>query len=222
MSQYPIGQTFHECNINNQTHGQATIETSLHAFQLTHPSCCKKLDFSFFFRRDGEISTSVGYATVIVLDKTETDSERKSVWIEDIVKARVEMGLEHSSLARTMKALFDRNGVLAPGAADFADELQTNTILFVDELSLDSPWRYVGLGQELLGGMNGVLRQSGFSGTLLLHPAVLAEDEDSEDEETFGRVCQRNLLFYQNKGDYKVCWGDANNPVKYRLMCRKL
>ncbi|KAK4969982.1 hypothetical protein LTR42_008149 [Elasticomyces elasticus] len=177
---------------------------------------------SITFRPAGQARTfEIGDIALHVIDKVVcANSPQAKRWVMELVQEDATGELRDASSA--LQTLYDIDGYPKDAFKPFKKALKTDTIVYIDLLQLNVPWRKKGLGPLALNILHRLLRRhceiSGdYRGdiTLILQPEMLNELSNTKEQR---KGIQQSLVRMYKRCGYKI-WHqqDARLPC-YLLM----
>ncbi|KAK0780562.1 hypothetical protein LTR33_002007 [Friedmanniomyces endolithicus] len=142
-------------------------------------------------------------------------------WVAELLQSQAFHG-DLAFVCSALRSLFDSDGAVIADFAEFADELETETVVYVSMIRLEPEWRGMGLGSAAMSILHQMLpsycRNRGDI-SMLLQPDMLTEPGNNE-EMRLG-IQESLMRFYAALG-YRL-WHQENEELPcYLLMGRTL
>ncbi|TKA79797.1 hypothetical protein B0A55_03289 [Friedmanniomyces simplex] len=178
---------------------------------------------SITFRLDGEaMAQRVGHFDLHIIDKVAGDSAHPKLWISSLLRREAVRDVDLAFVCSALQSLYDADGVVLPELAQFADELDTETVVYVSTIRLEPEWRGMGLGPAAVQILHRILPlQCKNEGpiTVLLQPDMLREPGNTQ---AMRKRTQKSLIKFYSGCGYKLWYQQDKKLPCYLLMGRKL
>ncbi|KAK1069730.1 hypothetical protein LTR12_012671 [Friedmanniomyces endolithicus] len=139
---------------------------------------------SITFRLDGDAKIQrVGGFDLHIIDKEYGDPVNPKPWVSGLLQAKPRHG-DSAFVCSALQTLFHSDGAVIADFAEFADELETETVVYVSMIRLEPEWRGMGLGPVAMSVLHRMVpsysRDCGDI-TRLLQPDMLTEPGNTEE-----------------------------------------
>ncbi|KAK0261802.1 hypothetical protein B0A54_10126 [Friedmanniomyces endolithicus] len=179
-----------------------------------------KASITFCLDREAHMQR-VGAFDLHVIDKEFSDQAYQKPWVAELLQSKAFHG-DLAFVCSALRSLYDSDGAVIADFAEFADELETDTVVYVSMIRLEPEWRGMGLGSAAMLVLHRMLPsycQNRGDITMLLQPDMLTEPGNTE-EMRLG--IQENLMRFYAALGYKLWHQEDEELPCYLLLGRTL
>jgi len=182
----------------------------------------ESIEASITFRLDGGAKMQrVGAFDLHIIDKEFGDPAYPKPWVAELLQSQAFHG-DLAFVCSALRSLYDSDGAVIADFAEFADELETETVVYVSMIRLEPEWRGMGLGPVAMSVLHQMLpsycRNRGDI-TLLLQPDMLSEPDNTE---AMRLSIQESLIRLYTGCGYALWHQEDEELPCYLLMGRKI
>ncbi|KAK0318189.1 hypothetical protein LTR54_005599 [Friedmanniomyces endolithicus] len=204
----------------NNNHIKGTLGVEFGDNQSDGDERHESIKASITFRLDGDAKTQrVGGFDLHVIDKEYGDTPYPKPWVAELLQSQTFHG-DLAFVCSALRSLYDSDGAVIADFAVFADELETETVVYVSMIRLEPEWRGMGLGSAAMSVLHQML-PSHCSGdiTMLLQPDMLREPGNTEE---MRMGIQESLMRFYTACGYTLWHQEDEELPCYLLMGRKI
>ncbi|KAK0354020.1 hypothetical protein LTS16_016798 [Friedmanniomyces endolithicus] len=180
----------------------------------------ESIEASITFRLDGGAKMQrVGGFDLHIIDKEFGDPAYPKPWVAELLQSQAFHG-DLAFVCSALRTLYDSDGAVIADFAEVADELETETVVYVSMIRLEPEWRGMGLGSAAMSVLHQML-PSHCSGdiTMLLQPDMLTEPGNTEE---MRMGIQESLMRFYTACGYTLWHQEDEELPCYLLMGRKI